>query len=334
MLFFASTEPPHAISGIKIFVASPGDLERERELVFKVIRELSEQWIDKFDICLRPVGWENATHSAVGDDAQSIINDQIGSNYEIFLGMMWQKIGTKTKSADSGTIEEFEIALKNHRNNLKPKQIMFYFKKTTLNTKEVRRVKKFRKRLMQEVVYFREFTADMDFEQFMRFQIYLAVFNSLRFVRTALKLGASQQSNYAGVYKIFVQRNIDIIADSAKMMERHVGVTSVAIRSLTEFIDTDSDISKKKDYFNIIAADISILSSRIRIEIEVFSDAFTKYVEAASNQVWLMGRIGKLNEFNEYNTKWIRQIKATLRMLIASSTGFQKTINKIEVVQT
>ena len=190
------------IKYIKIFVASPGDLERERALVFKVIEELNSQWIDKFGIYLRAIGWENATHSAVGDDAQTIINGQISADYDIFLGMMWQKVGSKTKNAESGTIEEFDIAITNYKNNLKPRHIMFYFKKTLLNTKEVRRVNKFKKRLMQEVVYFREFTANTDFEKFMRLQIYLAVFNSLRYVRTALKLGANQQSNYVAVYKI------------------------------------------------------------------------------------------------------------------------------------
>ena len=127
-----------------------------------------------------------------------------------------------------------------------------------------------------------------------------------------------------------MKRNLEIVTDSAKMMDRHAGFSSVAITSLKEFINTDNDIMKKKDYSNIIAAELSILLSRIRLELEIFSDAFTKYVEATSRQIWLEDKIGTLDNFNKYNKEWIIKIHRILKLLIAASTGFKKNIINIE----
>jgi hypothetical protein len=46
----------------------------------------------------------------IGDGAQEVINSQIGNEYDIFLGVMWSRYGSKTLSAESGTHEEFDRA--------------------------------------------------------------------------------------------------------------------------------------------------------------------------------------------------------------------------------
>ncbi len=53
----------------------------------------------------------------MGEDSQDVINKQIGSDYHIFVGIMWKKFGTETKRAGSGTEEEFSLAYDRYKKN-------------------------------------------------------------------------------------------------------------------------------------------------------------------------------------------------------------------------
>ncbi|MBZ5637444.1 MAG: hypothetical protein LAO51_01665, partial [Acidobacteriia bacterium] len=48
--------------------------------------------------------------------------------YDILIGMLWTRIGTATPRAGSGTLEEFEKAMKRHQEQPGSIAIMFYFK--------------------------------------------------------------------------------------------------------------------------------------------------------------------------------------------------------------
>ena len=43
-----------------------------------------------------------------GTDPQGVVNEEIGDDYEIFIGPLWSRFGTPTPRAFSGTQEEFE----------------------------------------------------------------------------------------------------------------------------------------------------------------------------------------------------------------------------------
>ena len=69
------------------------------------------------DIRFELVMWETDTFPSIGKDAQSIINEQIGDDYDIFVGLMWTRFGTPTPRAGSGTEEEFNLALEKLKTN-------------------------------------------------------------------------------------------------------------------------------------------------------------------------------------------------------------------------
>ena len=54
--------------------------------------------------------WETSTRPGIGSEPQDIINSQIGDEYDVFIGILWGRIGSPTSKADSGTLEEFERA--------------------------------------------------------------------------------------------------------------------------------------------------------------------------------------------------------------------------------
>lgn len=157
---------------LKIFVASPSDVSDERETVSLVVQEIKRTIGDIRNVDLETIKWETHSFPDVGDDAQDVINKQIGK-YDIFVGIMWKRFGTPTKRSSSGTGEEFERAYEYFKNFKRPK-IMFYFRKTPFypsNTDELTQVKKvltFRKKLEKLGVLFWEYEKAIDFERDLR----------------------------------------------------------------------------------------------------------------------------------------------------------------------
>ena len=79
---------------------------------------------------------------------QQIINQDFGDDYDIFIGIIWKKFGTKTEVAESGTEEEFLRALKRFENG-ENIQILFYFKSEPIpfdeiNPEQILKIKNFK----------------------------------------------------------------------------------------------------------------------------------------------------------------------------------------------
>ena len=94
---------------VRVFIASPGDVSEERDVVSLVVNELRRILSDIRQVELEPVRWETHAWPDVGADPQDVINRQI-SRYDVFVGIMWRRFGTPTKRAESGTSEEFDRA--------------------------------------------------------------------------------------------------------------------------------------------------------------------------------------------------------------------------------
>jgi len=92
---------PGQITNLKVLVASPDDVQAERTLVREVIDEIN-QMLAGFETRLDFVGWEDAS-PAFGVDPQSVVNAQLGDDYDIFVGSLWTRFGTPTPRAGSGT---------------------------------------------------------------------------------------------------------------------------------------------------------------------------------------------------------------------------------------
>lgn len=113
------------VSVLSVFVASPEDVADERECLEGVIRELNLQWTSRC-VRLELVRWETHAYPGVGSDPQEVINEQIGDDYDIFLGLLWKRFGTATPRAGSGTEEEFNRAFARHGKDSKslPTQLL------------------------------------------------------------------------------------------------------------------------------------------------------------------------------------------------------------------
>ena len=113
---------------LQVFVASPSDVMPEREVLESIILELNQIWSKKLNLRLELNRWETNTYSSFGKDPQDVINRQIGNEFDIFIGILWGRVGTPTPRAVSGTLEEFERAYERYKNDPNSIEIMFYFK--------------------------------------------------------------------------------------------------------------------------------------------------------------------------------------------------------------
>jgi hypothetical protein len=147
---------------IRIFVASPGDVSEERQIVTDVASEINRTDGKDKKYLLTVLKWEDDTYPALGDP-QTSITKQIGE-YEVFVGLMWQRYGTATKSADSGTQEEFDNAYRAWQAN-PARPVMFYFRQqpgsgpkgfSAQQLKQLAEVAEFKERV-EKVGYVREY---------------------------------------------------------------------------------------------------------------------------------------------------------------------------------
>jgi len=119
---------PRSETIFQVMVASPSDVSEERALLEDIVDEVNRTWAMQAGVRLDLLMWETATYPGMGEDAQSVINEQLGDDYDIFIGMLWTKFGTPTHRADSGTEEEFNTALEKFNRSPHSIRIMLYFK--------------------------------------------------------------------------------------------------------------------------------------------------------------------------------------------------------------
>ena len=112
---------PYNATVYKIMIASPGDVEKEKQIIRDVINEWNV--IHSFDrqIVLLPVAWDTHSTPTMGDRPQAIINKKVLADADLLIAVFWTRIGTPTGKAQSGTVEE----INEHVGAKKPAMIYF-----------------------------------------------------------------------------------------------------------------------------------------------------------------------------------------------------------------
>jgi hypothetical protein len=144
---------------IRVFLASPGDLSDEREALARLVRDINDvlaYLAPQSRLSVELVRYETHAYPDIGQP-QEVINRQIPVDYDIFIGAMWRRCGTKTSTSPSGTIEEFRRACERRRNGHLPR-IMFYFCEQLIPIPDAEELEQ-----LKEVVQFREELAKIGF---------------------------------------------------------------------------------------------------------------------------------------------------------------------------
>lgn len=136
----------------KCFIASPSDTSKEREACENVFTEINNTLGEQLNFRIESKKWEKDSRPGFGEDGQDVINEQLLNTYHLFIGIMWNKFGTPTKNAQSGTEAEFQHAYSRLQNEDDDLEILFYFNEepanaSNLELKQLEKVRGFRKKI-------------------------------------------------------------------------------------------------------------------------------------------------------------------------------------------
>jgi hypothetical protein len=120
----------------KCFISSPSDTEKEREICEQIFAEINESLGKAYNFRIESLRWENDVRPGFGVDGQDVINEQIGNDFELFIGIMNKRFGTQTSKAGSGTEEEFNNAYDRYAKN-DGVEIMLYFNDKATNLSDI-----------------------------------------------------------------------------------------------------------------------------------------------------------------------------------------------------
>lgn len=113
-----------------VFLASPGDMNEERQLVRRFFEDFNQQIAQTLGVRFEVIDWENYSSVGIGRP-QELITSQTLERYSnslaLVIGLMGQRFGFPTGEYESGTEEEFEWALASYREHGFP-EIKWFFR--------------------------------------------------------------------------------------------------------------------------------------------------------------------------------------------------------------
>ena len=156
------------VTEFSVFVATPSDVEEEVARLEDVIDRLNLEW-DSRGIRLKLVRWKTHASPGFGEDPQAVINSQIEPDHDVFIAVLWSRIGTPTPRTASGTIEEFGRAKKRYDEDPDSVSLMLYFKMAPvpqpIDVEQIQAVQDFRSELGEEGGLYWTFETADDFER-------------------------------------------------------------------------------------------------------------------------------------------------------------------------
>lgn len=164
---------PRKITEFDVFVSSPSDVADERDYVVEAVDELNANWQRQLGLRLNVLRWEDQGLPGFGEDSQDVVNQDFPEPWDAFIGILWSRIGTPTRRAESGTVEEFERAYKQWETEPETIRLMMYFKNEDvpfdqIDVEQISRVRAFKDSLSRRGCRYQDFTATKEFRQLIK----------------------------------------------------------------------------------------------------------------------------------------------------------------------
>lgn len=127
---------PQLINYVTVFLSSPSDVSHERDVVTKVVDEWNNRYASSQKTLFGLLKWETNVSAGFGQDGQTVINDQIGSQYDVLIAIFSTRLGTPTARSSSGSVEEYERAFERYKQG-KGVEIAFFFKESLVDSRSI-----------------------------------------------------------------------------------------------------------------------------------------------------------------------------------------------------
>lgn len=164
-----------SVTLVTVFVASPSDVREERDAIERAVKELNLTIAPSRNARVEVVRWETYVRPSVASDPQSAINNQVGASHDIVVGIFWGRVGTPTPRAESGTLEELDVALRRWEADNSSVEVMIYFKDdgippSQMDINQLSRLGAFKESLSKRGVLYKQ-VAGREFENQIRIDL-------------------------------------------------------------------------------------------------------------------------------------------------------------------
>jgi hypothetical protein len=299
---------------LKVFVASPGDLSEERAALDAVIRELNQTQSDRTGVYLDLIRWETHAVPGMGTDAQAVVNESLGDEYDIFIGILSTRFGSATPRAGSGTEEEFERAYTRFNKNPEQLRIMFYFKDPVIKASEIdlgqyALVRAFQEKLGEKGLYFK-FSSTEEFASLVRIHLSRQVqdwadgkWGSQNTKRVSMEEVNAKTEALSVIPPQEVEADLgllDLVDIINETLENALGSLTRMTDAITELGQKTSDntpkltdaiskndLAKSRQVLNYLAEVMEGFSQRMDAELPIFSGSFSAAIDAISRSAAL-----------------------------------------------
>jgi len=97
---------------LQIVVASPSDVQDERDALVAAVQELNRIYVKERRLYLNVLRWEDNAYAGFHADGPQGLIDAILRipQCDVFIGIFWKRFGTPTRDGTTGTRHEFESA--------------------------------------------------------------------------------------------------------------------------------------------------------------------------------------------------------------------------------
>ncbi len=306
---------------LRVLAASPDDVQEERARLEQLIRRQNKFWSPSYGIRLDLVRWETDAFPGVGTDTQAVINEQIGDDYDIFVGIMWTRVGTPTSRAASGTVEEFNRAYERFQDDPEALRIMFYFceadiPQSKLDPDQFAVLRAFRHSLEERGVLYFTYNGANEFEELLSLHLTKQISDygkgwgkptpgQVVQVKSQEEMVASSHEAALIEEETEDEGLLDVIdrgSEDFQTMNQSLQRMSVAVQTLGTRLEKRTDemrnaSSKKPELFmklarqitNRTASHLDTFVSQIHSELPIFSESLSGAVNAVAMAASLAG---------------------------------------------
>lgn len=318
----------------KVFVASPSDLQPEREALETAIAELNQTVGNTLGLRLELLRWETLAHPAVGSDPQMIVNEQLGDDFDIFIGILWCRFGQATPRAESGTLEEFERAYERFRGNPEALEIMFYFKDapippSRIDVDQLSKVQQFRSRLESKGLV-GTFSSTDEFLKAIRIHLTRVlqswdqrvanpeVTQSAEVLPTEPPVVCDDEPGFLDLIELG-NENFDLTGSAASRIATYIeelGAASVETSERLGSLDmkTSAGVASAKRIVNAMAERLYHFAEKLRADIPIMRETFGKAISSVQSAAELLPDFqGNPSANLEENIEMLRSLESTIK---------------------
>ena len=340
----------------RVFVASPSDVKAERDSLDIIINEINRTTANILGVQLELVKWETHTYPDFGEDAQGVINKQIGDDYDIFIGILWGRFGTPTKRESSGTKEEFLRAYNRWKTqDEKIIKIMFYMKEAGIpvnhiDVDQIKSVQEFKSEIADKGGLYWPFKDVEEFQSLVRFQLNSALSDLVNLTKSN-ETNPKQIDLQNTPVKIIEDDTVeeigllDSIEDANNKLEDASEVLINISRYLNELTEKTNErtkalnrlggasesirIRESKRLIDKSAEDLMNFVNRTKVEIPIFKDLVESGFVALSNAISIWKTYSDEPEEIQNVKDQVSGLKEIISHSIVQVSGFKDVLQSM-----